>query len=439
MRSLGVIKPKWYVAAFVFFLFVSSDLQSTTLKEFDKEITDLVHGVQASVVTIHTYHKYPADSDKGRSFPFVPEYIDTQIGTGVVYDSNGHVITTCHVVAGGNRFEVFSRDGRKFEAVLVGVNPDADLSVLQITSGQLPALAIDLTKPVIAGSLLFVIGNSFGIPNAANLATAVGYKSDGSLLVSANLAPGFSGGPVINTSGKMVGLISAKLTEPVVLNSMKLYRKSPTGQKVWDFQRAEMELPSTGVILALSASDVKNKADQLIAGEHTRRGFLGIRVQNMDPDWMQKAFNVKSGVMIADVLENSPARKAGIRPGDILTRYLSRQIENSNQLYKLIASNRQGDIVSLMVVRGGRNLRFTVRLTSQEAINIINVTNPEPSLQDIINEEPEAELAIDPDYKRTLGERIRQLKCDMLKQMDQLNALQRELDRLMSEDKKNNQ
>jgi S1-C subfamily serine protease len=429
MRLAALTRRRTLLFAFISVLILSADLFPYSLVDFNNQITSLLQNVHPSVVTIHAYRKL--GTGLGTSlFPFGAELADTQIGTGVVYNERGHVVTTRFVVSGGNRFEVFSRDGRKFEAVLVGVDPEMDLSVLQIAGGQLPPLPLDDSKPVLAGSLLFVVGNSFGIPNAANIATAVGYRSDGSLQVSANLAPGFSGGPVIDVNGKMVGLISAKLTEPVNLTYLRLYRRTPAGLKAWGFSGAEMELPSTGVVLAISSSDIRAGVDHLISGERKRQGFLGVEPQDVDADWLAQAFSVRHGVMISNVLSNSPAWDAGIRTGDILTQYLGRRISSSEQLRRLIATNRAGDLVSLVVVRGGRSLSLIVQLGSRDAMSAIGVLDPIDSPVDTVYGQADPEFSNDDDYRARIESQILKMKRDLRRQMDRLNALQRELKRL---------
>jgi len=433
MRSDGVTWRRALTFIFIVLLFCGAESYPYSLSDLNKDIASLLQDVHPSVVTIHASRK-AGSGPRTSLFQYGAALADTQIGTGVVYDDRGHIVTTRYVVSGGSRFEVFSRDGTKFAAVLVGVDPEMDLSVLQIAGGQLPPLPLNDAKPVLAGSLLFVVGNSFGIPNAANLATAVGYRADGSLQVSANLAPGFSGGPVIDVDGQMVGLISAKLTEPVSLSSLRLYRQTPTGQKAWGFSGAEMELPSTGVVLAISAADIRAVVDRLISGESRNRGFLGVQPQDVDPAWLAKAFSINYGVMISNVLRNSPAWDAGIRAGDILTQYLSRRISSSEQLRKLIAANRPGDVISLVVVRSGRNLSFTVRLSSQEAMTVAGVLEPASDPVDTIYGQPDPEFLTDDEYRQRIEEQMLQLRRDLRRQMDQLNSLQRELERL-GEDK----
>jgi S1-C subfamily serine protease len=430
-----MLAPKaTYRKVSLFFLFtlllICSDIGAETLKEFDREIRNLLHRVQSSVVTIYTYRK--VGSPTGGIFPFNPELIDTQIGTGVVYDTNGHVLTTGHVVRGGSDFEVFARDGRKFKAVISGIAPDRDIALLQIAPNQLSPLPLRTSDPVAAGSILFAVGNSFGIPNAANLAVAVGYRSNGSLQVSANLAPGFSGGPVVDVEGRMVGLISAKLTEPVTLGHVRLTRESSSGTSAIDFTGAEMELPSTGVIIAISSSDVRESVTRLIEGERSGKGFLGIRPEDMDPAWAARAFNVRHGVIISEVMQNSPAWEAGIRSGDILTQYLGRRVVSSNQLRKLIATGKKGDVVSLSVMRGGRSLSIAVQLSSEEAMNIAGQADqigvPIDSTANI-REIPIRQLIGEDNYRRQMQARITALRLELRRQMKELEYLQRELSR----------
>ncbi|MBU1318402.1 MAG: S1C family serine protease [candidate division Zixibacteria bacterium] len=430
MRFAGSKLVEMWILVFALILISCPVALSSILKDFEREITTLLQEVHPSVVTIHSYNSPDAGGSARGAFAFGAEVADTQIGTGVVYDAEGHIVTTGHVVQGGSRFEVFSSDGRKFKAVVVGIDLQADVSVLRISGGQLPPLTLNRLRTVAHGSFLFVLGNSFGIPNAATLGTAIGYREDGPLQVSANLSPGFSGGPVINVDGEMVGLVSAKLTEPVVLNSLKLERQTPTGAKVYNFSSAEMELPSTGVILAVPSAAVKATADRLIAGDRTGGGFLGIQPEDVDPDWMIKAFNVTHGVMITDVLASSPAWKAGIRIGDILTRYLGRRITSSDQLRSLIGECKAGDVVSLGIVRGGKNIGLTVQLTSVDALAATTPSGRATGGIDAQGASDDFDLSLEVDYRRDLAERIDRLQLDVARQMKELELLKKQLDKL---------
>jgi len=335
------------------FLVLSADVASADLRDLDKEISSLLRKVQSSVVTVHAYcYAQPIPPQPA----YKPPGVDTLIGSGIVLDTLGHIVTTGHVIRGANRFEVFTRDGRVHNATLIGVDQLADVSVLKISTDSIVPLKFSTDKLVISGALLFAIGNSFGIPSAASLATAVGYRADGSLQVSANLAPGFSGGPVVNSSGEAVGMISAKLTEPVALGQMNLYR----GNTRWGFNRAEVELPSTGVILALSASDVRNAADRIIEDARRQKGFLGVLPEDLDPIWRAKVFGLDAGVMISEVLHNSPASKVGVKSGDILTHFLDRTINSSEQLKSLIETYRPGDFDPKKLRPQGLDIRISI-------------------------------------------------------------------------------
>jgi len=415
------------VIALALILTFSSLAQATTLKDFEQEITTLLDGVHPSVVTIHAYSSSESSSAKGARYRYASDLADTQIGTGVVYDNDGHIVTTGHVVRGGSQFEVFSSKGRRFDAAVVGVDSRADVAVLRITPKQLPPLALDTTRKVPPGSILFVLGNSFGIANAANLGTAVGYRDDGSLQVSANLAPGFSGGPVINVDGQMVGLVSAKLTEPVVLNSLRLQQTTPSGLKTYGFSGAQMELPSTGVILAVAARSLKSTADRLISGGRFGRGFLGVQPEDVDPDWMETAFSVTHGVMITDVLPSSPAWKAGIHVGDILTQYLGRRITNSDQLRDLIGDCKPGDVVSLSVVRGGRTINMTVQLASIDAIPVLPQYRTTAAVPDSSSSEEVFDLSMGVDHRQDLENRISKLQMELARQMKEIDQLKKQL------------
>jgi serine protease Do len=430
MSASAYKRPYTYIALLFSFVLLSPTAESATLQELNAEITSLLGRVRSSVVTIYAYRQSPRSES---SAPFASESVDTQIGTGFVYDNTGHVITTSHVVQGGSRYDVIANDGRRLKARLIGADKEADISVLAISPGQFPPIPLNTSSVILTGSLLFVLGNSFGIANAAALGTAVGLRPDGTLQVSANLAPGYSGGPVVDVSGSLVGVVTAKLTEPVLLSPLRLTRTSSSGTKVWTFSGAETEIPSAGVILALSSRELRKAADRIITGERSGKGYLGILPQDMDPEWMEQTFKVKHGVMVAEVLANSPAWKAGVRTGDILTTYLGRRIYGSDQLRKLIAESREGDVVNLVVVRGNRNLTFTVQLVSAREMGSADGSGSSNAQSDTIAARLETEIPPDDYDKREIEEEILQVRRELQKQLDILDRLHRRLDRMPSD------
>jgi len=428
MRGAVTLRIRTWALAALVILVGSSAARGASLAELDAEIKSLLSQFRSSIVTIQSYSQDDLRRQSGVFFPFSYDYVDTQIGTGVVYDDLGHIVTTGHVISGGQRFEVVSRDGKRFRATVVGVDPEVDLSVLRITPGQLSPIALSSGEPVVSGSLLLAVGNSFGVPSAACLATAVGYRQDGSLQVSASLAPGFSGGPIVNVNGEMVGMISAKLTEPVSLGSLQLKRESIGGTRIWEFSEANVELPSTGVILALPSSYVAESADRIIAGERTGRGFLGVQLEDIDPEWALKAFNVRYGVMISDVMKASPAWNVGVRTGDILTHYLGRRISNSDQLRRLIAANRDGDVVSLVVVRGGRNISFTVQLASAQSAAAGDLYAPSQPQDSAIGKALLGPPDLDEsDNSEWFRQRILDMRRELVRRLEELDKLEEQI------------
>ncbi len=422
-----------YVLAFVFALVLfSANPANASLKDLDSEIGALLSSVQPSVVTVYAFR----DSDPlGPNYAITPSHIDTLIGSGIVYDTSGNIVTTGHVIRGSNRYEVHTWDGRKFSAIMVGIDTEFDLSVLKVIPGQLEPMPIAERRPVRAGSLMFAVGNSYGIPNSASLATAVGYRADGSLQVSANLTPGFSGGPVVNTSGKLVGMISAKLTEPVALGGLELYQSEGGTSETWSFTGASLELPSTGVILAICASDYRTAAARVIEGFHNKRGFLGIQPEDMAGEFLTKVFGLSSGVMISEVLKNSPAWKVGLRSGDILTHFLGREIQSAEELRDLIGRNRPGDIVTLKAFRDGRSLSYTVQLTSTDFYSYHLSTLEKPgTFTTASSSTPKSDLSPE-EHRAELQRKLDRLMIEVRNQMKEIRRIEQELDELRNSSK----
>jgi len=424
-RQLGV-KIRCVLAFVLALCFFYSSPTNASLKDLNDEINSLLDNVQVSVVTVFAFH----DTD-----PFGPNYaslghVDTLIGSGIVYDTLGHIVTTGHVIRGSNRFEIHTWDGLRYSAVLVGIDSKFDLSVLEVVPGRLKPLSFADDRPVRSGSILFAVGNSYGVPNSASLATAVGYREDGYLQISTNLTPGFSGGPVVNTSGELVGMISAKLTEPVLLGGLDLYQDDGELTNTWSFSGASLELPSTGVILSVQASDLKITVDGIIEGFNHKTGFLGVQPESMSGEFLTKVFGLSNGVMVSKVLRNSPAWKVGLRAGDILTQFLGRELRSADQLRNLIKENRPGDLVTLKAFRDGKTISYTVQLTSSDFYSYHLTQTDLSGTYETAAKTPETTEKTTEQRRTELENKLNRLMLEVQGQMKTIREIEKELDAL---------
>lgn len=257
-------------------------------------------------------------------------------GSGFLFTSDGFILTNSHVVSGASKLEVTLPDGRRFDASLIGDDAHTDLAVIRIDSQSLnvaPALLGDSSK-VRVGQLVVAIGNPYGFQCTvtAGVVSALGrsLRSNSGRLIDniiqtdAALNPGNSGGPLVDSRGRVIGVNTAII------------------------------LPAQGICFAIAASTAAAVASQLMQGGKVKRGFIGVAGQNVKlPRPVVRLHNLpsESGVLIASVEDGSPAQKAGLQEGDIIVGFGESPITSIDDLHRLLTEQRVGVKSSLVVIR----------------------------------------------------------------------------------------
>jgi serine protease Do len=267
------------------------------------------------------------------------------LGSGVIVSSNGHILTNAHVVDGADKVRVVLHDGRDFDGKVIGVDKASDLAVLEIKATNLPIVPLADSNKARVGDVVLAVGNplgvgetvTMGILSAKGRTTSVG---DGSyedfLQTDAPINRGNSGGALVTASGELVGITSQILT--------------PSGGNI-------------GIGFAIPSNMAKSVMDQLIATGHVRRAMLGVTVQPVTSDLAQSLElpNVH-GALVNDVKADSPAARAGIKTGDVITAVNGNEVQGSNELRNLISSLTPGSTAAVTVVRDGKTQQVPVRL-----------------------------------------------------------------------------
>lgn len=262
------------------------------------------------------------------------------LGSGVIVDpKKGYVITNDHVIRHANSITVTLNDGRRLKAKLIGTDPDSDIAVLQIKANNLMSLAIGNSNKLKVGDFAVAIGNPFGLNSFGNSQTATFgiisalQRSDlqiegveNFIQTDAAINPGNSGGALINTQGELIGINTAIL--------------APYGGNV-------------GIGFAIPINMAKDVMEQLIKYGSIHRGLMGIFVQHISPE-LAHAFGLPEstkGALVTQVNQESPAQRAGIRPGDIITSINNQKITEATQVKTIIGLLRVGSKVKLDILR----------------------------------------------------------------------------------------
>jgi putative serine protease PepD len=258
-------------------------------------------------------------------------------GSGFVYDTAGHVITNYHVVQGATLLTVTFADGSTYDATVVGSDPSTDLAVVKVDApgDKLHALALGDSGDVAVGDGVVAIGSPYGLEETVTsgivsalgrtIESTNGYSIPGTIQTDAAINHGNSGGPLFNLRGQVIGVNSQI--------------ESESGG-------------NTGVGFAIPSNTVRSVVDQLIAGDQVEHAYLGVSLQ---------ATTDSGGAEIGSVTDGSPAAKAGLRAGDVVTAFDGDTIDSADGLSAAVSAKSPGDEVSVTYTRNGES--HTVQVT----------------------------------------------------------------------------
>jgi serine protease Do len=260
------------------------------------------------------------------------------IGSGVIVSPDGYILTNNHVIAGAQTITVTLPDRREpLTAKLVGADPKSDLAVLKVEAGgTLPAFAMGDSDRIEVGDVVLAIGNPFGVGQTvtSGIVSARGRgvgltDYEDYIQTDASINPGNSGGALVDARGKLIGINTAIL--------------SPSGGNL-------------GIGFAVPVNMARGIMESLIANGKVTRGYLGVMIQPLTPE-LAKAFNVADGrgVLVGDVVADSPAGKAGIAAGDVVLRFNGREVEDVRSLRLKSAQAVPGTKATLTILRDGKS------------------------------------------------------------------------------------
>ena len=272
----------------------------------------------------------------------VPRRRQQGMGSGVIVNPEGYIVTNNHVVAEGDEIQVVLGDQRKFEAKLIGTDPKTDLAILKIDASGLPFLSWGDSSTLEVGEMVVAVGNPFGLNQTVTMGiiSAVGRANVGIadyedfIQTDAAINPGNSGGALVNVQGELIGINTAI------------------------FSRSGGYM---GIGFAIPSNMAKGVVKSLKAYGKMVRGWLGVSIQDLSPD-LAKQFETTDtkGALVTDVVEGSPAEDARFRRGDIIREYDGRRVENSTKLRTYVAETPPETRVAVEILREGNDTRLTV-------------------------------------------------------------------------------
>ena len=268
----------------------------------------------------------------------------SSLGSGVIVSSNGYILTNHHVVEAADEVEVALVDGRKTKASIIGSDPETDLAVLKVKLEDLPAITFGQSQQVKVGDVVLAVGNPFGVGQSVTMGivgalsrSQVGINTfEDFIQTDAAINPGNSGGALTDTTGNLIGINTA------------IY--SRTGG-------------SLGIGFAIPIHTAKQIMEQIIQSGGVIRGWLGVSMQDMTEE-LAESFNLDHsvGTLIASVLREGPADKAGIKPGDILIAVNGKSVKNSSEMLNLVAALPPGETVTVTVIRNKQEKSIPVKV-----------------------------------------------------------------------------
>jgi len=284
------------------------------------------------------------DDERG---PQRPRRSVRSMGSGFIINPAGYIVTNNHVVEGATDIRVKIDDGREMAGTVVGRDPKTDLALLKVEATGLPVIPLGDSTQLQVGEPVMAIGNPFGLERTVTtgIVSATGRvigqgPYDDFIQTDASINPGNSGGPLINSRGQAVGINAAIFSQ--------------SGGSV-------------GIGFAIPVNQAKSVVTQLVASGKVTRGWLGVTIQPLTAE-LAKGFNVTegTGALVAGVQDGSPAARAGVRAGDIITHYDGQKVATSADLPKLVAATAVGRQVPVTVVREGKKVALNVTVAQMD-------------------------------------------------------------------------
>jgi serine protease Do len=300
------------------------------LEAWQNAVIQIQQTTGRAVVSIKTESQDRRSPPSGKEVPKgEPPY--RGVGSGVIVDASGLVLTNHHVIERADEIELTLADGRTFTGIVIGRDPKTDLAVVKVDGDQeLPAARLGDSDDIQVGQWAVAIGNPFGLGHSLTVGVISGIGRgelglstfEDYIQTDASINPGNSGGPLLNIRGEVIGINTAI---------------NPVGR---------------GIGFAIPINMAKEVLQQLVENGRVVRGYLGVVIQTLSPELAGK-FDVgaNGGVLVGDILRGSPAESAGLKRGDVILDFAGRSVHKMQELQRLVAGTRPGTPVRLKVMR----------------------------------------------------------------------------------------
>ena len=277
----------------------------------------------------------------GNVLPMYRQRIERTLGSGVIVDKQGHIVTNYHVIANAAAIRVQLADGRVAVPRIVGVDPDTDLAVLQINLPHLPVIAFGQSSRVRVGDVVLAIGNPLGLSQTVTngIVSATGREDlgisafDDFIQTDAPINFGNSGGALVNSNGQLIGINTAIVAK---------------------------NLGVEGIGFAIPVDMVRGVLHDIIKYGKVIRGWIGIVPEDISEAQARQVGLAHGGVVIAYVYEGSPAEQVGLKPGDLLLELDGKPVQSAEQARVEIAARKPGSTLKVQVQRGTNKLNLTM-------------------------------------------------------------------------------
>ncbi len=271
-----------------------------------------------------------------------PSQPENSLGSGVIVSDQGLILTNNHVIATADEIEIALSDGRKMPAKVVGTDPDTDLALIKVDADHLPAITFASSDKLNVGDVVLAIGNPFGVGQTVTqgIVSALGRSHLGIniyenfIQTDASINPGNSGGALIDADGNLVGINSA------------IYSRSGG---------------SMGIGFAIPTALARQVMEQIVAQGNVTRGWIGIEAQDITPE-LAESFRLSKpqGALIAGVLRDSPADRAGLHAGDILLAIEGKPVVDSGSMLNLIAALKPNQKATVQIARAEKTINVSI-------------------------------------------------------------------------------